>query len=401
MHIRVDASSIWPGHSAGVEAFAFGLIGGLADGVADRTHVIIARGTGTEWRKTVPHDNVVWSEVALPLGDSSGIGRRLRRVLPGSLRSSRLIRRTVTGLRSHANPLVADDPTVTLYPFHRVPARARRSVVTLHDLRSFQGEFRSRSDMDVVRANVARASAVVVSWPHPFQQVLDTFPEARAKTALIPLPAFHGLRSRRSAERDPGLLLYPSSTAPHKNHLALLDAMGMLPEFRLSCPGPLAEPQATVLSARVRKDDLGHRVSFPGFVAAAELEQLYSLASAVVIPSRWEAASGAMFEAFSWGIPVACADVAPLRAQVEFSRGEASFFDPASPRSIVDAVRRLFAEWERYAAASARAGNRLANRTWADTARDYAQVFAWVSDGCQGPIPQSSFAIQASCGSAT
>lgn len=363
--------------------------------------MIIARGTSAEWRTKVPHDSVMWSEVAVPLSNSSGIGRQLHRVLPHSLRSSRLIRRTLSSLRSYANPVAIDDPTVTLYPFHRVPARASRSVVTLHDLRSFQPEFRSRSDMEIIRKNVDRAAAIVVSWPHPFQQVIDTFPDARTKTVLIPLPAFHGRRPRPTAERDPCLLLYPSSTAPHKNHLTLLDAMAMLPEFRLCCPGPLVEPQATILSARAQNSDLDRRVSLPGFVAAAELEQLYTVASAVVIPSRWEAASGAMFEAFSWGIPVACADVAPLRAQVEFACGEASFFDPTSPRSIVEAIRRLFAEWERYAAASARAGNRLANRTWADTARDYAQVFRWVSDGCNGPIPRSPFAVESSSRSAT
>jgi len=396
MHIRVDASSIRPGHSAGVEAFASGLLNGLAEGVPGRTEVIIERGTGARWQEMVAHENVTWNEVALPFGGLRGIDRRLRRVVPANVRSSRLVRQAVTGLRSRANPIVAGDHVVTLYPFHRVPVRAPRSVVTLHDLRAFQPEFRSRFDMEVIRGNVERASAVVVSWPHPFQQVLGMFPEARAKTVLIPLPAFHGRKLRPGVQRDRGLLLYPSSTAPHKNHLVLLEAMAMLSEFRLCCPGPLAEPQATVLSARAGESDLARRVSLPGFVPAAELEQLYTAASAVVIPSRWEAASGAMFEAFSWGIPVACADVAPLRAQVEFAGGDASFFDATSPPSIVEAVRRLFAEWERYAAASARAGSRLANRTWADTARDYAEVFTWVAGGCDGPIPRSSFVTESS-----
>ena len=109
------------------------------------------------------------------------------------------------------------------------------------------------------------------------------------------------------------------------------------------------------------------------------------------MPSTWEAASGAIFEAFSWGLPVACADVEPLRAQVEFADGDVCFFDPDDPESMAHAVRRLTDEHARYSAASRHANLRLAERTWAGTARDYADVFAWVDGGSQGPIPRSSF----------
>ncbi|MCW2638590.1 MAG: hypothetical protein JWP76_896 [Dactylosporangium sp.] len=324
-----------------------------------------------------------------------GLGGQLRRALPAPVASSRLARRTLTALRSHFNPVATDDSTVTLYPFHQVPARAHRSVVTLHDLRPFLREFRAPAYMEVIRSNIARAAALVVSWPHPYEQTLQMFPEARAKTALIPLPAFHGRPAHAETQTDPRLLLYPSSTAAHKNHRTLLDAMSLLPEFRLVCPGPLAEPYASVLLARAAQDDMRGRVTFPGFVPTDDLEQLFARAAAVVVPSMWEAASGAVFEAFSWGLPVACADVAPLRAQVAFAGGDACFFEPTNPESVAAAVRRLLADRGRYAAASRQAGRRLSTRTWSDTARDYAAVFGWVADGCRGPVPQSSFAAQA------
>lgn len=403
MRINIDASSIIPGRSAGVEAFAYGLIGGLTSLPGHDLEVTIVRGTGADWsqriRETLPagaaHDDpgstLRWSEVALPLAGTTGFGGRLRRALPASVRSSRLARRAVTAVRHRAAPAVTDD-VPTLYPFHRVPVRASRPIVTLHDLRGFQPQFRSPADMEVVRDNVARAAAVIVSWPHPYRQALETFPEARDKIALIPLPAFHAHRPEAPAiDRDPGLLLYPSSTAAHKNHATLVSAMSLLPDLRLACPGPLVQPAAGALAAQVDAAGLGGRVSFPGFVSNTQLEQLFARAAAVVVPSLWEAASGAVFEAFSWGVPVACADVAPLRAQVEFAGGEVCFFDPASPEATASAIRRLLADREHYAAQSRRAGARLAARSWTETARDYADVVAWVADGRPGPMPRSSF----------
>jgi glycosyltransferase involved in cell wall biosynthesis len=280
---------------------------------------------------------------------------------------------------------------VTLYPFHRVPIRTSPAVVTLHDMRTFHPEFYSRSDVEIIRRNVAGAAAVVVSWPHPYHQVLEMFPEAAAKTALIPLPVFHARPSGATPRTDSTTLIYPSSTARHKNHENLIEAMAHLPDLELVCPGPLVEPQASRLKAKVRELSLSSRVHFPGFVSTSELSKLYAEAAAVVVPSMWEAASGAVFEAFSWGLPVACSDVAPLRAQVEFAGAQVSFFDGTDPGSIAAAVRALLADRKRLVVASKLAGQRLGERTWADTGRDYSDVFEWVHRGSLGSIPTSRF----------
>ncbi|AVT36135.1 glycosyltransferase [Plantactinospora sp. BB1] len=392
MDIRIDGTAILPGHSAGVEAFTYGLLRGLAADRAHRIEVTIVRGTRRGWRREVPDDaGVHWTEVRQPLRADAPLGGGLRRVLPRQLRSAPLAHRLVTLLRSRANPVPAGDDRVTLYPFGGVPARARRSVVVVHDMRRFHLRYDSAPITEIFARNIAEADALVASWPHPYQQLLRTFPEVAAKTALIPLPVFHARPAEAPAEPDPGLLLYPSSTAAHKNHLNLLEALARLPELRLVCPGPLVEPQAGQLTARAGAVDLRARVVFPGFVPVPALERLYARASAVVVPSLWEAASGAIFEAFSWGLPVACADVEPLRAQVEFAGAEVCFFDPHDPESIAAAIRRLLADRARYAAASRRAADRLAARTWTDTARDYVAVLDWVAGGRSGPVPQSPF----------
>ncbi|WP_412744715.1 glycosyltransferase [Krasilnikovia sp. MM14-A1004] len=379
-----------PGRAGGVEMFTYGLVEGLVEAASHDIEVEVLADTLQQWRARVPSDRIRWSGTAMPLRSDRRLGQGLRRYVPLQVRDSRLGRRIVNGLRNRAQP-VREGADVTVYPFSYVPVRAESSVLVLHDLRRFQaGEPRS-GYTEIIERNVERAAAIAVSWPHPYQAVLDTFPQARDKTALIPLPTFNARPTGADAEPERGFLIYPSSTAEHKNHATLLEGMSLLPDFRLACPGPLIEPVASTVLGRVAKPDLAGRVSFPGFVSTEELADMYRRAWAVVVPSTWEAASGAIFEAFSWGLPVACADVAPLRSQVEFAGGDAAFFEPFDPASVAAAIEQITANRDHFAAASRRASKRLADRSWADTARDYVMVCEWVKNGRVGPVPQSSF----------
>ncbi|TDB79762.1 glycosyltransferase [Micromonospora sp. KC721] len=390
MRIGIDATTVRPGHSAGIEAFCYGLLGGLADGRHDLAVQVLA-GTREEWRRRVSADGITWSEVRTPLRTDNRVGGLLRRHTPAAVASSLALRRAVNLVRQWNRPR-AGGADVTLYPFAAAPTHTDPAVIVLHDLRHLHPEFGSPGFAEVIRRNVARAAAVVVSWPHPYAQAMRTFPEARDRIALIPLPAFHAAPATTTAAPEPGLLLYPSSTAPLKDHATLLEALALLPECRLVCPGPLVEPQASRLLARADQPDLRGRVSFPGFVNTTELASLYARASAVVVPSRWEAASGAMLEAFSWGLPVACADSEPLLAQLDFTGADAAVFPAGDPAALATAVREVLADRDRYASSSRAAGALLARRTWADTAADYAAVLEWVVAGRPGPMPQSAFA---------
>ncbi|KXK59501.1 hypothetical protein AWW66_23905 [Micromonospora rosaria] len=397
MRITVEATPIRPGHAAGLEAFTYGLLDGLAAGTPLDLRVTVLRGTADEWRDRVPTDRITWAEVGMPLRSDNRYGRVLRRFTPDRVRDSLVVRRTVNAVRQRARTGHGEADAV-LFPFHCAPIRGDAGVVVLHDLRHLHAAFHAPGYEAVIRANVARAAAVVVSWPHPYQEALAMFPEAAERIALIPPPTFQSAPDRSTARPEPGLLVYPSSTAAHKNHATLLEAMALLPDHRLICPGPLVEPEASRLLARAAQPDLRGRVSFPGFVTLDELNAIYARADAVVVPSLWEAASGAMLEAFSWGLPVACADAEPLRAQLEFTGAEAAVFRSTDPASLADAVRRLLADRAHYAAASLRADDRLARRTWVATGRDYADVLRWVAEGRPGPMPRSTFAATLAAG---
>ncbi|WBB81587.1 glycosyltransferase [Micromonospora sp. WMMD882] len=391
MRITVDATPIRPRHAAGVEVFTYGLLHGLDEATDHDVRVAVIRGTLDEWRRQAPGRRLRWTEhdVSLPMGNR--YGQALRRWLPRQVQESVTVRRLLNAARRRA-AVQPDDGGVTLFPCGLIPVRSGASVVVAHDLRQLLPEFRAPGFAAMLRENVARAAAVVVSWPHPYRQALAAFPEAADRIAMIPPPALQAAPDPSLADPEPGLLVYPSSTGLLKNHVTLLEALALLPECRLVCPGPLVEPEASRLLARAARPDLRGRVSFPGFVPLDELHRLYARADAVVVPSRWEAASGAMLEAFSWGLPVACSDAEPLLAQLEFTGGEAAVFEAQNPRSCADAIRRVLRDRDRYAEASRRANARLAGRTWADTARDYVALLEWVAAGRPGPMPRSAFA---------
>ncbi|WCN83506.1 glycosyltransferase [Micromonospora sp. LH3U1] len=390
MKVAVDASPIRPGHAAGLEAFTYGLLTGMAADTSCDLRVNVLRGTQAQWEGQVPATRIAWTEVAQPLRSDNPAGQLLRRWTPRAMRNSLAVRTAVNAVRQRS-VVRHSDVDVTLFPFHCAPIGSGTSVVVLHDLRHLGVEFHAPGFAAVIRENVARAAAIVVTWPHPYQEALRLFPEAAERTVLIPTPTFQPAPGRAHTRPEPGLLVYPSSTAEHKNHATLLEAMALLPDCRLICPGPLVEPEASRLLSRAALPDLRGRVSFPGFVSLDELNAIYARADAVVVPSLWEAASGAMLEAFSWGLPVACADVEPLLAQLEFNRAEATVFRAKDPRSLADAVRRLLGDRERYAAASRRANERLAGRTWEATGRDYLDVLRWAAQGGSGPVPRSPF----------
>ncbi len=105
--------------------------------------------------------------------------------------------------------------------------------------------------------------------------------------------------------------LYPAVTYPHKNHLMLLDAFAVLrqsyPEASLVLTGA-AGPMEESVQKRIGQLDLQGAVQRTGRVSAAELEDLYAGASAVVLPSLYEGFGLPALEAMARGCLVIGSD---------------------------------------------------------------------------------------------
>ncbi len=193
-----------------------------------------------------------------------------------------------------------------------------------------------------------------------------------AAPSTVPLPEPE-LRARHSIGRQP-ILLTVSAKRPHKNLVALLEALALVPPERrpvLVMPG-YPTPHERELRERARALGLDTHTRFPGWTDSAELEGLYAAAAAFVFPSLAEGFGLPVLEAMRRGVPVACSNVG---AVAEVAGDAAALFDPHSPRAIADAIERLL-EDRPYAERLREAGRRRAAEfTWERTARATAASY--------------------------
>jgi len=167
---------------------------------------------------------------------------------------------------------------------------------------------------------------------------------------------------------DRRVVLSLSAKRAHKNLLALIGALArIVPQERpvLVLPGyPTA--YESDLRARTRALDLDADVRFPPWVSAAELEGLWSIASASVLPSLYEGFGLPVLEAMARGVPVACSNASALP---EVAGDAALLFDPGDEAAIAAAIVRLLSDTALVEGLRERGLARSREFTWQRTAR--------------------------------
>ena len=196
----------------------------------------------------------------------------------------------------------------------------------------------------------------------PWAPITDEYPVPRPGD-LGRIRLEHGLPDR--------FILYPAQTWPHKNHAGLLEALALLRRRGHAVPfvstGYL-NTHATVLQRQARRLGLSGDIKWLGFVDPHILRGLYALATAVVVPTRFEAASGPVWEAFAAGVPVACSNVTSLPEQVGTA---ALMFDPDDIGAMADAILALWMDAGLRQQLVTRARLRVARFDWNRTARTF------------------------------
>lgn len=224
-------------------------------------------------------------------------------------------------------------------------------------------------------ALVAAASSWIKS---DFEKQLGLGPEKVTVVPLAPVlhaypePSDEDIQRVRDAYALPNrFILYPAQTWAHKNHLGLLDAVALLRDKGLTidviCSGHLNEFFSEIDRHR-RRLQLESRVRFVGFVSPLELQALYRIATAVVVPSKFEAASGPLWDAFLANTPAACSTVTSLPMQA----GDAALlFDPNDPAEIAYALERLWTDEALRRTLAVRGRESVSRFTWDRTARHF------------------------------
>lgn len=177
--------------------------------------------------------------------------------------------------------------------------------------------------------------------------------------------------TRRALNLPAAFVFYPAQTWPHKNHLGLLRAIAVLRDRGLEvaavCSGFQTEHMQTI-QAEIRRLRLEKAVFFVGFVDPTQLRALYHECRAVVVPTRFEAASFPIWEAFASGAAVACSTVTSLPDQVADA---ALLFDPDDVAGMVAAIEKLWTDDGLRATLIERGRRRIGRLTWPETARHF------------------------------
>lgn len=170
-------------------------------------------------------------------------------------------------------------------------------------------------------------------------------------------------------------LFFPAVTWRHKNHELAIRALAELrqqgTEISLVCTGDRTDhyPRLEELAERCGVRD---RLMFLGFVSSAELQSIYSLATAMIFPSRFEGFGLPVLEAFQSGLPVLCARASVLP---EVAGDAALFFDPNDPKDAARAIRTILSSPAVRAEMVQRGYSRAATLTVRKAAEQFRELY--------------------------
>lgn len=149
-------------------------------------------------------------------------------------------------------------------------------------------------------------------------------------------------------------ILCVSTLHPHKNLDRLIRAYAQRKrDYKLILAGMRGfhAPQLETLIAEL---DVAKSVELTGWIPRPDLLRLYQHARAFIYPSMFEGFGMPVLEAMAARIPVACADIPPLR---EVAGDAALYFDPQDENAIAAALDRVTFNDSLVAAGAARARN--------------------------------------------
>ena len=263
-----------------------------------------------------------------------------------------------------------------------IPARDAAQVVTIHDLffLSAPGQTTAEIRRDyptLAGPHARRAHAVVTSTEHGKGLVQDRLSVPAERIYVCPpgAPAWVTLGRTPNIPNE-GYALFLGTLEPRKNIGTLLNAWQQLVERgmkgRLVIAGR-APAEAREWLDRIATAPLAGSVTHVGYVAAADREQLYAGARALVLPSLDEGFGLTALEAMSAGVPLVASNRGSLP---EVTGGAGILVDPLDVRALGAAIEHVMTD-DGFATATAEAGLARARQfTWDRSAATLRHVYA-------------------------
>lgn len=318
--IALSMLTLVPGAMGGTETYARALTRYL-DPTRVRATAYVPRGA-EGFSQGIP-------EVVVPeLTAGASSAQRLRTQALGVARGARIRRRMA-------------DAQVVHFPFTvAIPPIGRRvgSIVTAHDVQHLDMpqnlSWAERQYRKVTYDPPAKAADLVITDSEfARRSIIEHLGIDPDKVRTIHL-GFDASGFSPSDEPRESFLLYPARPYRHKNHRALIEAVALLrreePDLRLVLTGEGLE----------RLRDVPDWVDRRGLIPFDELKRLYRTARLLVFPSLYEGFGLPPLEAMASGCPVAASTAASIP---EVVGDAAELFDPSTPESIADGIRRALA----------------------------------------------------------
>lgn len=291
------------------------------------------------------------------------------------------------------------DVCISLEQSYNPLSKIVRVIGPVHDLmhryeRSFPEvgspeEYAARERL--FRNHVKYAAAVLVDSEEGKKHVMESYGPTEDKIHILPFVASPLLAepvqpSRVFAIEGKPFIFYPAQFWPHKNHLAVIHAMSMLPEsLSLHCVFAGSTDKAaydSVIKA-VKLAGLSERVHILGYISDAEVAWLYKNAFALVMPTFFGPTNIPPLEAMQYGCPVI---VSGIYGMPERYGDAALYVDPKRPEQIATLLCRLAEEPELRSALIKRGYAQLARWTKEDFQKKFLEILLSVCASTPRPL---------------
>ena len=237
------------------------------------------------------------------------------------------------------------------------------SVLTVHDLLPFRHpEYIPAGRAPALRLLVSRAARaarrIITISETSKRDIVDILGIPGDRVDVIHL----GGREPRlaSTQRNPRLVLAVGNRLPHKNFPALVEAIALIPEANRPHLVLTGSHGADPLRPLVERLGLEAWVTLRDWVSNDEIEQLFSEASVVVVPSLFEGFGLPVLDGMTHGAAVICSDIPALREV----GGNAAIYTEPTAHGLSTALHNLMTDPGALAAAQEASLARAKQFSW-------------------------------------
>jgi glycosyltransferase involved in cell wall biosynthesis len=377
--VLIDARFI-PGSSGGVETVAMGLASGLSGIKFDDLEIrFLVLSKHCEWIKRFANSDLVF------LHDTRNWF--LKEILDKvKLHRYRWRKGHFSQLPVSDRKIESLSPDLVHFVFQRGYQTTSDYLYQPHDLQHLHYPdffspkiIRDRETRYRYLSKHARHIVVGTQWIK--DDVLDKYGIADSKVKVIPLAPYSS-HDESGSDRSIGLInlkfdkfiFYPAAPWLHKNHSLLFAALSLLRDKGLIIPIVLSGPRSTGidLNLLMQKFEIQDQVQDIGFVTDTEIQHVYKSATALVMPSLFEAESLPVWEAFAAGTPVVCSNITSLPNQI----GDAGLlFNPFDAHDLADKLSNIWSDRSLQIDLASRGSSQLSQISWRETAKRYLTLY--------------------------